>query len=151
MEYNFKDALLSSKLIPKTEKTALGVVEYVEIGEGPVVVALHGAMGGWDQNVILAQTIGDMGYRYIAMTRPGYLGTPMRSGKSPEQQGDLIAALLDTLVPFETHAKMYKARVPNAELLSVDGGEHVAIFTHRHWVRPKVIEFMNQYFKAVPI
>jgi pimeloyl-ACP methyl ester carboxylesterase len=277
--------------------TALGAVEYVEIGEGPIVVALHGAMGGWDQSLILAQTIGDYGYRYIAMTRPGYLGTPMNSGKSSEQQGDLIASLLDTLgitkagimavsgggpaavqfglrhaarcsglilvstcsdkvdtpipfsfklmkylarwpwfanrfrkkaeqdleavakrsirdpeilartindvdtwplfttmllstfdrmgqriegtendieishtttyplenlnvpvlvvhgtedqlVPFEANAKTYKIRVPNAELLSIDGGEHVAIFTHRNNVRPKVIEFMQHHFKA---
>jgi len=54
-------------------------------------------MGGYDQSLILAQTIGTAGYRYIAMSRPGYLGTPISSGKSPEQQGDLIAALLDSL------------------------------------------------------
>jgi pimeloyl-ACP methyl ester carboxylesterase len=277
--------------------TDMGAVEYVEIGDGPVVVALHGAMGGWDQSLILAQTIGDSDYRYIAMTRPGYLGTPMSSGKNSEQQGDLIASLLDTLsvtkagviavsgggpaavqfglrhparctglvlvstcadkvntpipfsfkvmkylarwsffanrfrkkaeqdleavakrsirdpeilartvndndtwplfttmllstfdrmgqrikgtendikishtttyslenlnvpvlivhgtedqlVPFETNSKIYKTRVPNAELLSIEGGEHVAIFTHRNMVRPKVIEFMQHHFKA---
>jgi fermentation-respiration switch protein FrsA (DUF1100 family) len=54
----------------------------------------------------------------------------------------------DQLVPFEANAKMYKTRVPNAELLSIDGGEHVAIFTHRNMVRPKVIEFMQHHFKA---
>ncbi len=292
-----QDPHLSSKLALKTVKTARGVVEYVEIGAGPVVVALHGAMGGYDQSLILAQTIGDAGYRYIAMSRPGYLGTPISSGKSPEQQGDLIAGLLDSfgaekagviavsgggpsalqfglrhpakcsglvlvstcadkvdtpipfsfqlmkyfarwpwyvkklrkkaeqnlqavakrsirdpeilartihdadtwpifstmllstfdrmgqrldgtkndieitrtatyplenlkvpvlivhgtedrLVPFEVHAKMYRNRVPNAELLAVEGGEHVAIFTHRNIVRAKVIEFMQRHFTA---
>ena len=54
----------------------------------------------------------------------------------------------DQLVPFEKNAKMYKTRAPNADLLSVEGGEHVAIFTHRNIVRPKVIEFMQRHFKA---
>lgn len=297
MTYNLHDSQLSKKLVPTKAMTDMGAVEYVEIGDGPVVVALHGAMGGWDQSLILAQTIGDSDYRYIAMTRPGYLGTPMSSGKNSEQQGDLIASLLDTLnvtkagvmavsgggpaavqfglrhparctglvlvstcadkvntpipfsfkvmkylarwsffanrfrkkaeqdleavakrsirdpeilartvndndtwplfttmllstfdrmgqriegtendikishtttyslenlnvpvlvvhgtedqlVPFKTNANTYKTRVPNAELLSIEGGEHVAIFTHRNMVRPKVIEFMQHHFKA---
>jgi pimeloyl-ACP methyl ester carboxylesterase len=295
VEYDFQDPQLSSRLAPKTANTARGIVEYAEIGDGPVVVAIHGAMGGYDQSLILAQTIGNAGYRYIAITRPGYLGTPMGSGQSPEQQGDLIAALLDTLdiaqagvmavsgggpsalqfglrhparcaglvlvstcadkvdtlipfsfkvmqylarwpffvkqfrkkaeknleavakrsirnpeilartikdadiwplfstlllstfdrmgqrlagtendieitrtatyplenlevpvlvvhgtedrlVNFEVHAKMYETHVPNVELLAVEGGEHVAIFTHRNMVRAKVNEFMQRHF-----
>lgn len=43
----------------------------------------------------------------------------------------------DRLLPFEAHAKTYKFRVANAELLAIDGGEHVAIFTHRRTARPK--------------
>ena len=54
----------------------------------------------------------------------------------------------DRLVPFEKHAKRYESRVANAELLAVEGGEHVAIFTHRGIVRPKVIECMRRHFKA---
>jgi len=112
---------LSRKLAPRTAETALGVVEYVEMGDGPVVIALHGAMGGYDQSMILAQTIGDAGYRYIAMTRPGYLGTPMHSGQTPEQQGDLIAALLD------------KLRIAKAGVMAVSGGGPSAVqFGLRH-------------------
>ncbi len=295
MTFDFQDPQLSSRLAPKTAQTALGVVEYVEIGDGPVVVAIHGAMGGYDQSLILAQTIGNAGYRYLAVTRPGYLGTPLSSGKSSEQQGDLIAALLDALnidkagvmavsgggpsalqfalrhpdrcaglilvstcagkidspipfsfkvmkylarwgwfakkfrqkaennlqgaaqrsirdpeilartindtetwplfstllrstfdrlgqrldgtendiritrtttyplenldvpvllvhgtrdqlVQFEAHAKRFSARAPHAELLAIDGGEHVAIFTHRNQVRAKVHDFMQCHF-----
>ncbi len=97
MTYDFKDAQLSKKLKPATAETLLGAVEYVEIGDGPAVVALHGAMGGYDQSPILAQTVGDPDCRYVAVSRPGYLGTPIGSGKSPERQADLIAALLDTM------------------------------------------------------
>lgn len=295
MLYDLQDAQLASKVAPQTATTARGVVEYVDIGVGPVVVAVHGAMGGYDQSLFLAQTIGGQRYRYLAISRPGYLGTPMRSGKSPAQQADLIAALLDNLgiakagvmavsgggpsavefglrhadrcmglilvstcadkvdnkipfaftlmkflarwswfgayfrrkaasdlvatakrsirdpeilmrtvndaetwplfstmmlstyermgqriagtendinitrtatypleslavpvlivhgtedplVQYDIHATMYARRVPHAELLTVEGGEHVAIFTHRNIVRAKVTTFMQRYF-----
>jgi pimeloyl-ACP methyl ester carboxylesterase len=297
MTYDLNDATLVAKVVPKTAKTARGVIEYVEIGEGPVVVTIHGAMGGYDQSLFLAQTIGDQGYRYLAISRPGYLGTPMRSGQSPAQQADLIVALLDTLgveragvmavsgggpaavefglrhpdrcnglilvstvadkvenkIPFafklmkflarwdwfanyfrgkaakdltavagrsirdpeilqrtvndaetwpifsammlstydrmgqriagtendinitrtatyaleamrvpvlvvhgtddplanyDANAPQYVRRIPHAELFTVDGGEHVAIFSHRHLVRPRVAAFMGQHFHA---
>ncbi|MBI5580716.1 MAG: alpha/beta hydrolase, partial [Deltaproteobacteria bacterium] len=97
MQYDAQDPKLSKNLLPKIAKTRRGDVEYVEVGTGPVVISLHGAMGGYDQSLILAQTIGGAGYRYLCVSRPGYLGTPLISGRSPEQQGDLIAALLETL------------------------------------------------------
>ena len=121
MTFDFQDPQLSSRLAPKTAQTALGVVEYVEIGDGPVVVAIHGAMGGYDKSLILAQTIGNAGYRYLAVTRPGYLGTPLSSGKSSEQQGDLIAALLDAL------------NIDKAGVMAVSGGGPSALqFALRH-------------------
>ena len=58
----------------------------------------------------------------------------------------IVHGTQDPLVQFEVHVKMYETRVPNTEILSVDGGEHVAIFTHRNMVREKVFEFMQRYF-----
>ncbi len=124
MTYDIQDPQLSSKLPPKTANTAVGVVEYAEIGDGPAVVAIHGALGGYDQSLILAQTIGQAGYHYIALSRPGYLGTPLNSGQSPEQQGDLIAALLDTL------------DIVQAGVMAVSGGGPSAVqFGLRHPAR----------------
>ena len=121
MTFDLQDPQLSKKITPKTADTALGTVEYVDVGEGPAVVAIHGAMGGYDQSLILAQTIGSAGFRYVAVTRPGYLGTPMRSGRSPEAQGDLIAALLETL------------GVGRAGVMAVSGGGPSALqFGIRH-------------------
>lgn len=78
--------------------TPRGQVEYAISGEGPAILALHGAMGGYDQGLILARTtVGEPGYRYIAPSRPGYLQTALASGRTPEQQADLYAALLDAL------------------------------------------------------
>ena len=82
---------------PRVISTRQGQVEYAEWGEGPAVLALHGAMGGYDQSLLLARTIGAAGFRYLGVSRPGYLGTPLASGKSPEAQADLCAALLDAL------------------------------------------------------
>lgn len=106
---------------PTVVTTRLGRVEYAEYGEGPAVLALHGAMGGYDQSLLLARTIGDAGYRYIAVSRPGYLGTPLASGKTSEQQADLCAALLDAL------------GIPTATVMAVSGGGPCALqFALRH-------------------
>jgi len=51
----------------------------------------------------------------------------------------------DRLVPFTQHAKPLAARVPGAELLAIEGGEHVAIFTHRNEVRARVTRFLREH------
>lgn len=97
------------------------MVEYAEFGEGPAVLALHGAMGGWDQSLLLARTIGGGGYRYLGLSRPGYLGTPMTSGRAAGEQADLCAALLDEL------------EVRTAVVTAVSGGGPCALhFALRH-------------------
>jgi pimeloyl-ACP methyl ester carboxylesterase len=77
--------------------TSRGPIEYLDAGDGPVVLTLHGAMGGYDQASILARTIGESGYRYLALSRPGYLGTPLTAGRTPEEQADLYAEFIDLL------------------------------------------------------
>lgn len=82
---------------PVIVKTRRGPVEYTAWGEGPVVLALHGAMGGCDQSALLARTIGEPGYRFVALSRPGFLGTPLSTARTAEEQGDLLADVLDAL------------------------------------------------------
>lgn len=84
-------------LVAQVVQTEAGTVEYADFGEGFPVVAIHGALGGWDQSAILARCAVPSGCRVIAISRPGYLGTPMVSGETSERQGDLVAALLKTL------------------------------------------------------
>ena len=104
-----------------TVVTARGAVEYVSSGEGPAILALHGAMGGHDQAWFLARTIGEDGYRVIALSRPGYLGTPLAAGRTAEEQADLYAGVLDAL------------GVPKAGVMAVSGGGPSAIaFALRH-------------------
>ncbi len=78
--------------------TSRGPAEYAVFGEGPTVLALHGAMGGYDQGLLLARTVvGVSGFRFVAISRPGYLGTPLSIGPSPSEQADLCTAVLDAL------------------------------------------------------
>lgn len=78
-------------------KTAWGDVEAATRGDGPGLLVFHGAPGGYDQALVLAQGLDDAGYKVIAPSRPGYLRTPLASGLLPSQQADIMIALLDTL------------------------------------------------------
>lgn len=109
---------------PRFATTARGAVEYAEYGAGPAVLCLHGAMGGWDQSLLLARTIADGGHRFIGVSRPGYLGTPLPGARSPEDQADLYAAFLDAL------------GVRDVAVMAVSGGGPSAIhFALRHGER----------------
>lgn len=88
-----------ARALPRTVETALGGIELLDAGSGPALLALHGGMGGWDQGVILAQTLfgRQPPFRLLSVSRPGYLGTPLGHSTTPEAQADLLAALLDRL------------------------------------------------------
>lgn len=77
--------------------TASGPVEYAERGDGEPVLAVHGSGGGWDQGLVGAEFLHVNGFRIIAPSRPGYLGTPLSTGRTFAEQGDALAALLDAL------------------------------------------------------
>ncbi len=100
---------------PSVVATARGPVEVAAFGAGPAALCLHGAMGGYDQSLLLARALAIPGYRYLAVSRPGYLGTPLASGRTPGEQAELCAALLDTLGHRD------------ALVLAVSGGGPVAV------------------------
>lgn len=81
-------------------ETERGKVEYACVGDGPVVLSLHGGLGGWDQGVVIADNWLELvkhGFTVLSPSRPGYLRTPIEVGKTPEAAADAMAALLDTL------------------------------------------------------
>lgn len=84
---------------PITVDTARGPIQCQVSGAGTVLLALHGGMGGHDQSALLARALlaDPSGHRVVAVSRPGYLGTPLSVGQSPEEQADALAALLDRL------------------------------------------------------
>jgi len=74
-----------------------GPIELVESGDGPAVLLVHGAGGGFDQGLDLGRMFLGDGYRVIAPSRFGYLGTPLPADASPEAQADAHLRLLDAL------------------------------------------------------
>ena len=80
-------------------QTAKGPMEYAEIGHGPVVLMVHGDPGGYDQiyQVLKIDDAEHGEFRYIIPSRPGYLRTPLSVGKTPMEQAEAFAALLDAL------------------------------------------------------
>ncbi len=77
-------------------QTAIGSIEYVDVGTGPVVLHAHGMGGGFD-HVQYCQFLIDAGFRVIVPSRPGYLRTPLSCGKTPREQAEMYATLLDAL------------------------------------------------------
>lgn len=107
---------------PQVVRTRLGPVQCLVAGDGPALLAIHGAMGGYDQSWILARALaGAAGRKVIAVSRPGYLGTSLALGASSEAQADLFAALLDAL------------DIPAAAVAAVSAGGPSAVhFATRH-------------------
>ena len=93
-EIERQDRLIACNTVVTTAK---GPVEYARIGEGPAVLCIHGGPGGYDQGLFLFGWLAQAGFSVIAPSRPGYLGTPLTGGKTPAEQADLFAALLDAL------------------------------------------------------
>lgn len=79
-------------------ETRFGRVEYIDRGEGPVVLVIHGITQGADGGLReLADDLVPEGYRVIVPSRFGYLGSEMPNGATPEMQADAFAALLDAI------------------------------------------------------
>jgi pimeloyl-ACP methyl ester carboxylesterase len=78
-------------------ETPCGPIEYAEAGSGPVALLVHGAGGGFDQSMMVAGSELARSARVIAVSRFGYLRTPLPSDPSPAAQADAYACLLDAL------------------------------------------------------
>ncbi len=78
--------------------TEAGPVEVSDHGYGPPVMVLHGSPGGIDVAELMGRFLRVRGFRVIALSRPGYLGTPLLPGnRDPEGQADVAVAVLDAL------------------------------------------------------
>lgn len=131
--------------IPRRIDTALGPVEYAEAGAGPSLLCLHGAMGGWDQSWLLGRAIAPAGFHIIAVSRPGYLGTPVAALHEPEYQAALLAALLDRLGIEKTFVAAVSGGGPSALAFALNHAERchglimVSAPTGRHAAPPGTV------------
>lgn len=112
----------------KIALTRQGPVEFQSRGEGPAILVLHGAFGGYDQGMIFIPGLTEAGFQIIAPSRPGYLRTPTATGATTEEQADAMAALLDTL------------GIEQVEVVGISMGGSVALqFALRHPERTKAL------------
>ena len=77
--------------------TRCGPIEYQESGSGVPLLAVHGSGGGHDQGMAFAGALASLDIRVIAMSRFGYLRTPMPADASAAAQADAHVCLLDAL------------------------------------------------------
>ncbi len=77
--------------------TRCGPIEYQEAGTGTPLLMVHGSGGGHDQGMTFAGRLTQRGIRVIAMSRFGYLRTPMPADTSPAAQANAHVCLLDAL------------------------------------------------------
>lgn len=94
--------------------TACGPIEYSQMGQGKQLLIVHGAGGGYDQGLLFARPLADRGFRVTAMSRFGYLRTPLPADASPRTQADAHASLLDTLQIDRTIVIGASAGAPSA-------------------------------------
>ena len=99
--------------------TACGPIEYAVAGQGAAVLVVHGAGGGFDQGMLIGRELAARGFRVIAVSRFGYLRTPMPASASSETQADAHACLLDALGIREAAVLGMSAGGPSALQLAI--------------------------------
>ena len=72
--------------------TRCGPIEQQEAGQGIPLLMIHGSGGGHDQGIDFARALTQHGIRVIAVSRFGYLRTPMPTEVTAEIVKLLIAA-----------------------------------------------------------
>lgn len=72
-----------------------GTIEYSFTGTGPTVLISHGTLGGYDQGLAIAQLFNPDGFRFLAVSRAGYLRSDTGTGHNPQNQARSYVELLD--------------------------------------------------------
>lgn len=80
----------------KTASLSYGNMTYVDKGEGVAILSVHGIFGGYDQAYDTCKDLGS-GYRIIAPSRFGYLGSDVKGDGTPAEQASACVELLDQL------------------------------------------------------
>jgi len=80
-----------------TIDTSAGALEYAVAGVGPSLMMIHGTGGGFDQGLLFASALRRHGFRIVAPSRFGYLGSAYPDDASPVRQADVLVELLDHL------------------------------------------------------
>ena len=111
-----------STLIP----TRCGSIEVQQAGAGVPLLVVHGSGGGHDQGMAFAGTLAQHGIRVIAMSRFGYLRTPMPADASAAAQADAHICLLDALCIRQAAVMGGSAGAPSALQMAIRHPDRVS-------------------------
>lgn len=108
-----------------------GEIEYKEGGSdnGTPVLVIHGGGGGYDQGELIAESVLDKQFRWIAPSRFGYLGSALPDGATWDEQADAYAYLLDQLGIGKTAVVALSQGGPSALLFALNHPERVSSLT----------------------
>ena len=106
--------------------TRCGSIEYQEAGTGVPLLAVHGSGGGYDQGMAFAGALAQRGIRVIAMSRFGYLRTPMPADASAAAQADAHVCLLDALGIHQAAVMGGSAGAPSALQMAIRHPDRVS-------------------------
>lgn len=126
----------SKSVVVETEE---GIIEYSISGKGDPILMIHGAGGGYDQGLLLADRFLPKDSTIIAVSRFGYLNTPLPEDATPNHQAALYKALLDKLGIKEVHVVAVS-----------DGGPSGLKFSIRYPERVKSLTMMCAKSKTPP-
>ncbi len=116
-------------------RSELGPIEYAVHGDGPVVLFVHGTPGGYDSPP--QDQSDESKFQLLCPSRPGYLRTPITVGRSPAEQADALALLLDGL------------DIDQAGVVGFSGGGPVAVeLSKRHPARVRCLVLFSALLSA---
>ena len=79
-----------------TVTLSYGVMTYVDVGEGDVILSVHGIFGGYDQAYDNVKNRTSQN-RVLALSRFGYLGSDVKGEGTPMEQAAVFEEMLDYL------------------------------------------------------
>ncbi|MCY3923517.1 MAG: alpha/beta hydrolase [Chloroflexi bacterium] len=113
--------------VSQVVETSRGAVEFVRRGDAPFVLIFHGTPQGHHAS-FMGEPFEAAGFGTITPSRPGYLRTPIETGRTFAEQADAVAALLDVL------------EIDQVAVYGISGGGPSSIeFAARHPERTKCL------------
>jgi 2-hydroxy-6-oxonona-2,4-dienedioate hydrolase len=106
-----------------------GAIEYTQGGQGPPVLVVHGAGGGYDQGELLVEAVLGDDFHWITPSRFGYLGSAMPQGATWDDQADAWALLLDYLGIEQAAVMALSQGGPSALLFALRHPDRVSSLT----------------------